>query len=115
MKTISKFLAVAILASVATLGFGASVAKANGPRNHRHVHHAGCGHHHQGQSATYGATGYGYAPNPNRGNPFPQSQVYGNVYGLGGTGYRPFGQVYSGMGSGAGWGYGMPSNPRYPY
>ncbi len=60
--------------------------------------------------AVYYSSGYNRGMRPaNPGNPFPVQQVYGNSYGLGGTGYRPFGQVYSGMGSGAGWGYGIPS------
>ncbi len=115
MKAFSRFVAVVALSGVAAFGPGASAAKAQSSQRGHHVHHAGCGHHHNG--VYYGTTGY-YRPanvTPYAGNPFPQSQVYGNVHGLGGTGYRPYGSVYSGYNSGAGYGYGLPDNdqPRH--
>ena len=106
MHSFNKVLAVVALVSVTTF---ASTAHAGYPGYRRQIRQQR--HAQRYNRPVYATTGYSspYEQRPSAGNPFPQSQVYGNVYGLGGTGYRRYGQVYSGYNSGAGYGYGFPN------
>lgn len=136
MKAFTRVVAVFAVWGAATFSGMANHARAQNIFQRRqqqhHVHYAGCGHSANGfhygavptyynqdsysapiAPTTYTATPVSTAPpvrrvpRTNPGNPFPVNQIYGNAYGLGGTGYRPFGSVYSGYSSGAGWGYGI--------